>query len=544
MKGLHMEGTTNSLIVDIQGVIEGASMGDIGAYISLSVYLILAVSALSGLLFGLGRGFGKGIIRLVTIVVSLIAAYIIASSVSGWLAGFFADKTLLEAIYTFGDWVGGFIPGFAITITEEIENILVHIDMVTAQNLLSLVLCLFISPFIFSLVFYILKVVTMLIYWLISLMCGMVGKKSLLSSLGGGLVGAVQGMVISLVLLIPIAGFTQLASEARIAVQESEVPTYTKEQVEDFYTEYLDFTLKNPMLEAINSFGGEVMFTGLTTATIEDEKVDMGEVAKDIFLIYVDGVTLYDINVLRPAPWSEHLIRITEDIGSQPFTASTISGLVRSIANAFDAGALVIPAEEPFKSLVLDMFRTLKTSNENNLEDDLKTLVNIYIIMGEHGLVEEIAEGTSDGILDKMLIKTDSGDIVIDLIIDELSKNPRTALLLDSFAKISVAALSDSITLDEDATEIYNNVKDGVNDVLQTKKEDYETTEEYKEALGESLDETLKDNGITLEEGIIDEMANYIAENFSDKEEITDKDVTDAILYYYSAYMNNQIVIP
>ena len=539
-----MEGTTNNLIADIESVIGGVTMGDIGAYISLGIYLILAVSALSGLLFGLGRGFGKGIIRLITIVISLVAAYIIASSVSGWLAGFFAGKTLLEVIAEFNNWAGSIIPGFAITFTEEIEDILVHVDMATAQNIISLVLCLFISPSIFALCFYILKVATMLVYWLVSLMCGMAGKNNFFSSLGGGLVGALQGMVISLVLLIPIAGFTQLASEARVLVQESEVPEYTKEQVEDFYTNYLDFTLQNPMLDAINSFGGEVMFTGLTTATIEEEKVDMGEVAKDLFLLFVDGVTVSDIDFVNPTPWGEHLVRMTEDIGSQRFTASTISGIVRSIAKAFDAGALVIPAEEPIKSLILDMFKMLTTSDENNLEGDLKTLVNIYLIMGEHGLLAEITEGTSEGILDKMLIKTDSGEIVIDLIIDELGKNPRTTLLLDSFAKISVAALSNSITLEEDATEIYNNVKDGVNEVLQTKKENYETEEEYKEALGENLDETLKENGITLEEGIIDEMANYIAENFSEKDEITDQDVTDAILYYYSAYMNNQIVIP
>ena len=539
-----MEGVTNNLFADIQRVAEAASVGDIGAYISPSIYLIMGVAVVSGLYFGLGRGFGKSIIRLVTIVISLIAAYIIASSLSGWLAGFFADKTLLEAIDAFGDWVGSFIPDFAITIPEEIQNVLVHFDMETAQNLISLILCLFITPFVFALVFYILKAATMLIYWLISLMCGMVGKKSLLSALGGGLIGAIQGVVISLVLLIPIAGFTQLASEARVAVQESDVPIYTKEQVEDFYDEYLDITLSNPMLDTINNLGGRAMFTGLTTATVNGEKVDMGEAAKGIFLIYVDGVTLYDIKALNPAPWSEHLIRITENISKDSFTASTVSGLLRSIANALDAGALVIPAEEPFKSLIYDMVLTLKTSNENNLEGDLKTLVNIYLIMGEYGLMEEIAEGTSEGLLDKMLLTTDSGDMVIDLIIDELGNNPRTSFLLDSFAKISIAALSNSVELGEDATEIYDNVKQGVNEVLRTNKEEYETAEEYKTALSESLDETLKDNGITLEEGIISEMANYIAENFSEKEEITDQDVTDAILYYYSAYMNNQTVTP
>ena len=537
--------TTNNIITDVQNTATSAAAGDISAYISLSIYIIMGVAIIGGIVFGLRRGFGKTIIRLITVVVSLVAAYIIASSLSGLIATFFEGKTLSEAISAFSDWVGGFVPGFTIVIPEEIQDILNYFDTETVQNLLSLVICLFITPVLFATSFYALKLVSILIYWLISLMCGMISyKKGFLSTIGGALVGVVQGVVISLALLIPIAGFTQLASEARLAVQQSDAPDYTKEQVEDIYATYLDSTLNNPMLQLINSLGGEAMFTGLTTATINDYTVDMGEEAKEMFLIYVDGIALADIDIYNPAPWSEHLIRVTEDIGQQRFTATTISGLLRSLANALDGGAIVIPAEEPYKSLIYDMFLTLKTSNKDNLEGDLKTLVNIYLIMGEHHLLQEMVEGTNDGILNKMLIETDSGKIVIDLIIDELEKNPRMVVLLDTFAKISVAALSQSVDLGEDATEIYNNVKDGVNDVLKTNKEDYETEEEYKEALGENLDNTLKENGITLDEEIISEMTNYIAENYSDKEEITDRDVADAILYYYSAYMESQPVAP
>ena len=539
-----MASTTNDIITDVQNTASGAAAGDIGAYISLAIYIIMGVAIIGGILFGLGRGFGKTVIRLVTVVISLIAAYIIASSLSGWIATFFEGKTLNDTIFAFSSWVGSFVPGFAVNIPEEIQNILNYFDPQTAQNLVSLVLCLFISPVIFVAVFYVLKTASMLIYWLLTLMCGMIGKKSLLSVLGGGLVGAIQGVVISLVLLIPIAGFSQLAAEARVAVQESDAPEYTKVQVEEVYATYLDSTLNNPILHTLNAFGADAMFAGLTTATINDYTADMGEEAKEMFLIYVNGISLADIDIYNPTPWREHLIRVTEAIGQQRFTATTVSGILRSLANALEGGAIVIPAEDPYKSLLYDMFKTLQTSNKDNIEGDLKTLVNIYLIMGEHDLIREMIEGTSDGLIDKMLIKTDSGEIVIDLIIDELGKNPRTTLLLDSFAKLSVAALSNSVNLGEDATELYNNVKDGVNDVLKTNKEDYETEEEYKEALGENLDNTLKENGITLDEEIISEMTNYIAENYSDKEEITDRDVADAILYYYSAYMESQPVAP
>ena len=533
--------TANDIVNDVTNTATNAAAGDIGAYISLAVYLILGAAILSGVLFGLKRGFGKTVVRLVTVIISLIAAYFIASSISGWLATFFAGKTLNEAVLAFIDWIRGFAPGFNVEIPQQIQDILTYFDAETAQHLLSLILCLIITPIVFAIVFYILKLVTVLIYWLVTLMCGMVSfKKGFLSTIGGALVGVVQGFVISLALLIPIAGFTQLAGEARAAVQECEAPDYTKEQVEDVFATYLDSTINNPMLKLINALGGDAMFTGLTTATINDYTVDMGEEAKEMFLIYVDGIPLADLDMYHPSPWSEHLIRVTSDVGTQHFTATTLSGLLRSIANAVNGGALVIPAEDPYKTLLYDMVATFETSDKDNLEGDLETLVNVYLIMGEYDILIEMAEGTSDGLLDKMLKKTDDGKIVIDIIIDELEKNPRAHHMLDSFAKLSVTALSQSVGLGDDSTELYENVKNGVNQVLETNKDDYETEEEYKAALGENLDSTLKENGITLEEDVLNEMTDYIAENYSDKEEITDADVTDAILSYYSAYLESQ----
>ncbi len=536
-----VDNTTNDIITDVTNTATNAAAGDIGAYISMAIYIILGIAILGGIIFGLKRGFGKTVVRLITIILSLVVAYIIASSLSGWIASFFVGQTLDEVVLSFIQWIQGFAPNVTVEIPQNIQDVLAYFDAETAQHLLSLIICLFITPVLFAIVFYILKLLTLIIYWLITLMCGMVGtKRGFFSAIGGALVGVVQGFVISLALLIPLAGFTQLATEARAAVQESDVPDYTKEQVEEVFTTYLDSTLNNPMLKMIGSFGGDAMFTGLTTATINDYKVDMGEEAKELFLIYVDGIPLADIDMYHPTPWREHLIRFTTDIGTKHFTATTLSGLLRSFANAVKGGALVIPAEEPYKTLIYDMISTFETSDMTNLEGDLETLVNIYIIMGEHDLLIELSEGTSDGLLDKMVTKTDSGDMVIDLIIDELEKNERTYCMLDSFAKLSITALSQSVGLGDDSSELYQNVKDGMVEVLQTKKDDYATDEEYKEALHENLDNTLQDNGISLDDETLEAMTDFIAENFSDKDEITDKDVTDAILSYYSAYLEGQ----
>ena len=185
--------TTNNIITDVQNTATSAAAGDISAYISLSIYIIMGVAIIGGIVFGLRRGFGKTIIRLITVVVSLVAAYIIASSLSGLIATFFEGKTLSEAISAFSDWVGGFVPGFTIVIPEEIQDILNYFDTETVQNLLSLVICLFITPVLFATSFYALKLVSILIYWLISLMCGMISyKKGFLSTIGGALVGVVQ----------------------------------------------------------------------------------------------------------------------------------------------------------------------------------------------------------------------------------------------------------------------------------------------------------------------------------------------------------------
>ena len=85
----------------------------------------------------------------------------------------------------------------------------------------------------------------------------------------------------------------------------------------------------------------------------------------------------------------------------------------------------------------------------------------------------------------------------------------------------------------------YEDVKESVSDVLAVKKDNFATEEEYKEELSKTLDNALTDNGIELESEVVDGIADYIDENYSDFiGELTDEQFNDIILEYYDVYLD------
>ena len=96
--------------------------------------------------------------------------------------------------------------------------------------------------------------------------------------------------------------------------------------------------------------------------------------------------------------------------------------------------------------------------------------------------------------------------------------------------------MSDSLELGDEVLDVYESVKGGINDALSIEKEG-KTEDEYLGELSASLDNTLRENGIELEEDIVDEMAGFINENFEAGVTLTDEELDDVILSYYDAYI-------
>ena len=134
--------------------------------------------------------------------------------------------------------------------------------------------------------------------------------------------------------------------------------------------------------------------------------------------------------------------------------------------------------------------------------------------------------------------KDENGDTLITRLTAKLNSNERTAPLVSTFTEISIQVMADSFGGVIDA-ETYDNVKDGIKDIISIDKESYDTHEEYVGAISDSLNDTLTQNGIEVEKDIIDEMAGYVADNYSEVEDLTDAEINDIILSYYNAYLQS-----
>ena len=171
----------------------------------------------------------------------------------------------------------------------------------------------------------------------------------------------------------------------------------------------------------------------------------------------------------------------------------------------------------------------------------MKMLVDIYLIMCDRDLIEAYVSGDADRIRDVLTNKDENGVSAVDAILDRLNEYDRAKPIVTSFTKLSISTVMGSMQFDETTEELYQNVKEDITTVLNHNKSDFETEEEYKQAVTDDLNKAFEENNIVVEEEVKQGMVDYIAENFGDHEgEITEDDINEAILSYYKAYTDKK----
>ena len=516
------------------------SAGTIGAYISLSVWSVLALAVILGICFGLKRGLYRSTVRLLYVALAAVCAYFAAASVGGIIYKNTEGMTLIEIF----DAVSAFLAKYSLDISgvlsEDLRGLIGSFDAELASLLVSLISALLLAPLAFSIAFSLLRLVSWVLYWLTCAILGLSKRRvKMLSRSLGMLVGIVEGCVVAAAVLLPIAGFATVAEEIKPTLTAQTQSAETREAAEGFYRDYVDELTANPLITAINKCGGTIIFDNITAMTTKDGKAGSAtEEVDTVSAIYRETLALADFDWKAPTPEAKAALENVLDIvKSDGYAASLVAGVMRGLDNAIENDALVIVAEEPMASLIDSIFNVFSDSSKDTVAGDLKTILHVYFILGDYNVLNAFDDTSL--LRDAMLTKHENGKTVIDSIVDELYLNPRTAHIVGDLTEISIKVMCDMV-LTEEAAEIYENVKLGVNEVLALNAEDFETHEEYVGAVSETLDEKLKENNIELDEATLNNMSEYIADNYSDVNEITDDDINKAILYYYNAYADAQ----
>ncbi len=518
----------------------------IGAYVSLGCLALIALLALSGLLFGLIRGFSKSTIRFITIAGSAVGAFMIAASVSNWLFTYIEARTLEQLITSI-------YPDYQ-TLGEDIRGIVSSIDLPTLEHLIAFVLCIML-PIAFIVMFILFNAVTMLVYWLFSgLMAITSYGKSNLSTIAGGLVGMVQGVFIALVIIFPVAELSVVADHVRSDLTTDTVSAGITEKVDTIYDEHLDIVIKNPVFKAIHKYGGGGLYNSLTTVKINGVDYVMVEQTENMAQLFSHVSSLIGFDFKAPNAEDKAVIdAIISDIDDTPYVAEIIAGALRTFGTVIDNSYYKIDAGELMTDIVRTTLAIFKDSTTDTLHNDLVTVKEVYYILADNNLFSILTNGDTEEIAKTLSESKNGKPSIINQVTTILDANPHTRPVVASLTKISLSVMAESTGMaTEEMEELYNNVHSGVTDILKieftadpetmTEQEYEEAKTEYTNQISDQLKDTLTENnieGITQE--TIDEMAAIIAEQNIERQkegntEITDANVNDAILSYYEAY--------
>jgi len=506
-----------------------STMSMVGTIFGVLVFFIIFAVALQGL----RRGLYRQLIHTGCVIISALIAFFICKGIWGNVLTMFDGQTSLEIITSLEN-------SLETAIEPKTKEILVNMDPALFSYVLALPLGIIVFPFMFTIYFAIVNFIFWIIYLIVRMSLKLdrgMGMRNKLSALA---IGAVEGIIVAVVVFLPFANLANVAEDV-IAVSEESGGIES-----DIDLESLDPMLNNAGFGVVNTLGGKAIANSFTTVRIDGEKDNIREDA-----ILLVKTFLVEFKTLENTDWNnltqddkDALESIKKSVTSSDYLSSVVSlalnGLAANLENNSDSTEIQPPLDQ-FMPIALNM---IATSTKDNLETDIDTVLSVYYILSDSGVLTAEKDGKDP--VDLLTVTDANGDTVITRIINVLNANSRTSALVTALTKYSLTLLAPNLGDDVDIAEVYDDVKSTINeDILSVDKTDYANDEEYIDALSGNLDTALKEHSIELEPEIVEDIAEYIDSEFISNgvTEVTDEQFNDIILSYYDyylEYMNSQ----
>ena len=526
------------------------------SFAAIAVIVFLAFA-----LWGAFQGFRRSIFRqVIHVVVTFITAVIAFSLTSG------ACDAILESFVelTPAELVANLEQALlenGVVLTEEVKNVLINFDMSTIGYALALIINTIAAPAVFAILFGIVAVVGKVVT---SVVCFFVPKGQTLTFKILGIVGGIiEGALIAGVVLLPLVGWVNIAGGAVNVVRENSLPDdASAAEVVEFYDETVLPLEKHVIFQMVGTLGGNDALEKLATIEVDGQKKDLRPEFNTLIKLSYSVSKLSGTDFLNLEESDKRIIdSIIDDCDSSIIISRIACGVINGLADAIEEGAIPVEVTDNYHAIIMEAVSILgsEKTNTTTLKANLTTFKNIYFILSDDGVLSVFnVEGgdatTTEGKLTEALTKKDAfGNTVLNKVINELDKNENTRSLIPLVGKLAIAAIYDSLGIPENAEEAYEKVKEGIQDVLTTDT----SAPDAKETIADSLAETLEGIGIPVsdngEEGtisseVIDTMAEYVmdkqdeikekleSENI-DIENISDADILNVLLSYYTNYL-------
>lgn len=497
---------------------------------------LTAFFALIGALKGLSRGIGRQTVRLITIIVSIVIAFMLSRMVGSVIFNKLEGMTIEEIL--------SILVNNGIIGSVDDLKILTYFDTTTIEYILAIPLGLIILPLLFTILFPIVSGLMLIVHAVVSGILGFSKKKNnwITRLLGMG-VGAIQGVLVTAVVLVPIIGIVNTVGDAAEAIGSNSETSETEATVVTFYDETIKPVKEGPVFKTVSTFGGQLIYELLASVKLEGTRINMTEQVNTVIEIYAQTGELGELDIANLTEENKAAINsIIETIKASEYFSPLLANIASGISKYAKDGEMISTMEEPLKTLMSDVLSVFETSNKDCIGEDIDTFVSLFYLFSDEGLLASVSPDEGSGEETDMLTilsKTDeNGKTVIYRAIDILNTNERTKPIVSSLTKIALSTMTQNMSGEEAEVveQVYDSVKGGINEIIKIEKESYASEEEYRGAVAESLNDTLIANDIQLPSDTVKGLADHVVDNYGDLEEITDEEITMLILEYYGTY--------
>lgn len=493
---------------------------------------IVVLLGIIGAFKGFSRGISRQVVRSLTVLASGVISYVLTKLTYTKISERLEGKTVAD--------IERFLRVKGVLPEAQTLGWLHEFDVDTLELIFAAPMSLIIMPILFVICFTVISSAMLIVHGILSALFGFKKHRNNFFTrlLGMGL-GLIQGVAVAGLLLMPVIGIGSSVSDSVTIVNEESPESESAAMLSEKYDAYFASTVENPIFSLYEKYGIKLLYTKIATVDINGAYTNMTHILPDAAKIASEASGLKGADFKNLTPENEASIdKILDTVSGSDYLTSVLAGSVNAVSHAYTNGAFNLNLSEPFKSVIDSAVSIFHTSDKTNVNSDIGTIKNVFFILSRDGVLNSFDAG-SDAMLDALTKKDQSGETTVNRIVNTINSNERTKPLVTLMTRLSVTVMSQKAGISEDAHTTYDNIKASINeDILSINEEDFATREEYVAEVSLALDNTLKENSITLEKEIVDTMAQYVADNYSDIDEITDDEANDIILSYYDAYLD------
>ena len=493
----------------------------------MNLFLILSLVALAyilirGAIYLLGarkRSWIMAVVRLGITVFSLLVAIPVSKLLASLLSNLGYDFLMSQ--------MGGGLDDFFDSVPVGAEGMRVIAAMVVA-------------PILFVFVFLIIRWVISMVMWIVEKFVPVLKQRSALYLTLP--LGALNGMLIAVVTLIPLCGFMAFGSEllhtaedARLleneAVQEVLPEGISSEDV----AEFADDLGGNLMVKMVHGTVGKPVFNALTTAELDatathGKTVKLHLESEFCGLVAVAGNAMEAVDSFKAEDYTvedkEILFKAADSVFESDWVAMLVTDTLVAMSESWLNNESFMGMKRP--SLDASLNPTVNRVLEVLSSETAETLAeDIHIILDVAGdlMVNDILVGTKDY---TTLVQRMGQDGLLSALLGKLDANPRLHILSVELKNLSVRLVTNmlgtELLKDGQYDGMMENVATSLTDVLDM------PAEERDAAILDAIQTNFSQEGYDVPDDVALEMSNKMLDELGEDGEITADELKEYML--------------